>query len=142
MADAQGPAVSHHDSGAVVVGWFAKIAVTLALVGSLAFDGVSIAIARAHVNDVASDSADAAVAGFVRGGEPFSPTAALTSARNMAVSEGGTLATKDLVITRTGHTYTIKVTVHYVAGTALLGHLPGTDGIQQAVATATRTVSS
>jgi hypothetical protein len=138
MAGAQGPAGSHGDAGALVVGWLTRIAITLALVGTLAFDGVSIAIARAHVNDIASDTADTAADTYT---EAFSTSQALTAARAKAVSEGGTLADADLVIVRTGaHNVTVTVTVHYVPGTALLGHLPGTGQLGQTTATATRTV--
>jgi hypothetical protein len=139
----QGPgtrsaAGSVRDTGAVVVGWFAKIVVAAALVGSLAFDGVSIAIARAHVNDIASDAADAALVRYV---QRQSPTETLSAARAKAASEGASMTTTDLVIVRNGKDVRITVTVHYVPGTALLGHLPGTGQLGQTAATATRTVT-
>jgi len=140
MADAQGPAGSKDDAGAVVVGWFAKIAITIALLGTLAFDGVSIAVARAHVTDIASDAADAASSRFIESGPAFSAVQALDAAQSKATSEGGSVAPSDLVITRQGHVTTITVTVHYLAGTVLLGHLPGTGQLQQTTATASRTV--
>jgi hypothetical protein len=139
MAGARVPAGSSHDTGAVVVGWFARIAITVALLGTLAFDGVSIAVARAHVNDIASDAADAAASRYVL---QFSPTQALQAAQTSAASEGGTVTAKDVtVVRRLGtHDVIVTVTVHYVPGTALLGHLPGTGDLGQTTATASRTV--
>lgn len=139
MAGAQGPAGSWHDTGAVVVGWFTRIAITVALLGTLAFDGVSIAVARAHVNDIAGDSADAAASRYV---VQFSPAQALEAAQTKASSEGATVGATDVVVVRKAgtHEVTITVTVHYVPGTALLGHLPGTGQLGQTTATASRTV--
>jgi hypothetical protein len=137
MAGVQGPAGSSHDTGAVVVGWFARIAISVALVGTLGFDGVSIAVARAHVNDIVADAADAAASRYV---VQFSPAQALEAAQTKASSEGATLTAKDVTVVRKGHDVTITVTVHYVPGTALLGHLPGTGQLGQTTATASRTV--
>lgn len=135
-----GRAVCAHrggDAGAVVVGWFARIAVTLALVGMIGFDGISISVARAHVNDVASDAADAAAARYVQG---FNARDALAAAVTKANAEGGTIAPDGLVITRAGHKTTLKVTVHLVASTAMLGHLPGTGTLNQTSSVVVRTV--
>jgi outer membrane murein-binding lipoprotein Lpp len=133
-----GSAGSPRDTGAVVVGWFAKIVITAALLGSLAFDGISIGIARAHVNDIASDTADAAVVRYL---QHESPAETLSAARAEAASEGATMSSKDLVIVRNGKQVTLTITVHYAPGTALLGHLPGTGQLGQTTSTVVRTVN-
>ena len=138
MAGVHGPAGSSRDTGAVVVGWFARIAITLALIGTLAFDGISIALAKAHAPDIASDAADAATVGYVA---HLSPAQAEQAAAAKAASEGAKLGPTDVVIVRKGAQATITVTVHDVPGTMLLGHLPGTDQMNQVSATATRTVA-
>jgi len=137
MAGAQGPAGSRHDTGSAVIGWLGRIVVSLTLVGMIGFDGISIAIARAHVSDIASDAADAAASRYV---VHFSPGEALDAARTKAASEGATVSPTGIVVSRTGHDVTVTVTVRYEPGTALLGHLPGTGQLGQTTATSSRTV--
>jgi Flp pilus assembly protein TadG len=126
------------DAGAVVLGWFVRIAVTLALVGLIGFDCISIALARAHVHDIAADAADAAAAQY-----ELHPSIhdALAAAMAQASTEGGTVAPDGLVLTRSGHVTTLRVTVHLVPGTALLGHLPGTGSLGETSAVAVSTVT-
>jgi hypothetical protein len=138
MAGVHGPAGSSRDTGAVVVGWFARIAITLALLGTFAFDGISIALAKAHVPDIAGDAADAATAAYV---PHLSVAQAEQAAATTAAGEGAKVGPTDVVIVRKGAQAIITVTVHEVPGTAFLGHLPGTDQMNQISATATRTVA-
>jgi hypothetical protein len=50
------------DDGAIVLGWLTKVALTLAVVGFLAYDGISIVVATFatsdHANTYASEAAD------------------------------------------------------------------------------------
>ncbi len=126
------------ERGAVVVGWFARIAITLALVGLIAFDSISIALARAHVNDIASDAADAAVAQYVLHSNAHDALAAAIAAASV---EGGIVAPDGVAITRAGRVTTLRVTVQLVPSTTLLGHLPGTGSLTQNSAVAVRTVN-
>ena len=128
---------SGRDSGAVVVGWFLRIALVLALIGTLAFDTISISLARAHVDQVSSDAADAALGAFVL---KHSPQAALSAAMAQAATEGATVGPADLVITRAGNVTTLQLTVHLLPGTVLLGHLPGTGQMPQTSSVSVRTV--
>jgi hypothetical protein len=132
------PRRAEADHGAVVVGWFARIAITIALVGLVSFDCISIALARAHVNDIASDSADAAAVQY-----QLHPNAhdALAAAMAQAGTEGGSVAPDGLVITQAGRVTTLRITVHLVPGTTLLGHLPGTGSLTETTAVAVRTVT-
>jgi hypothetical protein len=126
------------EAGAIVVGWFARIAITLALIGLLAFDGISIGLAHAHVDDVAGQAADAAAAAYAQHPNIH---AALSAAISAAGAQGATIAADGLVVTRSGRTTTLRVTVDLVPGTTLLGHLPGTGSLNQTSAVAVRTVN-
>ncbi|MFI5100508.1 MAG: hypothetical protein ACHQE5_08345 [Actinomycetes bacterium] len=126
------------ECGAVVVGWFARIVITLTLVGLIAFDSISIAIARAHVNDIASDAADAAVAQYVLHSNAHDALAAAIAAASV---EGGTVAPDGVAISRAGRVTTLRVTVELVPSTTLLGHLPGTGSLTENSAVAVRTVN-
>jgi hypothetical protein len=50
------------DSGAIVLGWLTKLAVTLGVLGLISFDGVSLVVARFsaadHASSYASEAAD------------------------------------------------------------------------------------
>ncbi len=128
---------SGRDSGAVVIGWFVRIAITLALFGTVAFDGISIALARTHIDQVTGDSADAALAAYSL---KHQTQDALAAAMSQAASEGGFVTPRDLSITRTGTTTTIRLTVHITAKTAVIGHLPGTIDLNKTSGVAVRTV--
>jgi hypothetical protein len=131
------PAARDRESGTLVVGWFIRIVVFLALFGMLAFDGISVLQARARVSTVAADAADAAAGRFV---ETHSTSEALAVAMRQAASEGGVMDRSDMVVTSTAHQVTLTFTVHIVPGTSLLGHLPGTGGLTQISSVAVRTV--
>ena len=131
------PAEARSDRGAIVVGWFTKIVITLALLGMLLFDCIHIAEARASVSTAAGDAADAALARYGQTQNLLDSTAAAAKA---AAADGATLAAGGVVAVRTGHIVTLTVTVHIVADTTLIGHLPGAGKVTETTATTTRQV--
>lgn len=114
-----------------MVGWFVKIALTVALVGTFAFDGISIAQAHARADDTAAQAADAAAQAY---GQQKSPVQALQAATKVALAADATVPPRGVVVNANG---TVTVVIHVVAHTTLLGHLPGTAGMIQITSTAT-----
>jgi hypothetical protein len=52
------------DSGAIVLGWLTKVAVALGLIGLIAFDVISLSVARLGVTDDANAGARAAARAY------------------------------------------------------------------------------
>jgi hypothetical protein len=126
------------DRGAIVVGWFTKIVVTLALLGTLLFDAIHIAEARAQVSTAANDAATAAQGSYEVTHNLSDATAAAAKA---AALDGATVAPGGVAAAQVGRVVTLTVTVHITAPTTLLGHLPGTGALTQATAAAARQVT-
>lgn len=56
------------DSGDIVVGWLVKLVASLAVVGVLAFDGISLGVAHLEVMDQAADASRVASSTLTGGG--------------------------------------------------------------------------
>lgn len=54
----------HGDRGDIILGWLTKLVVTLAVLGVIAFDAISLAAARFSAEDNAQTAARAAVASY------------------------------------------------------------------------------
>jgi Flp pilus assembly protein TadG len=119
------------DAGATIVGWFVKIALTLALVGTLAFDGISIAQAHARADDTAAQAADAAAQAYA---PQKSQAQALQAATKVALAADAAVPPNGIIVNADG---TVTIVIHVVAHTTLLGHLPGTAAMIQITSTAT-----
>lgn len=117
-ADAAGGcALKARDRGDLVLGWLIKLSVTLAVIGLLLFDGVSIVVAKVGVQDDASlaarEAADAADRGAdVQGAydvavealaDQASPSVVETSSFTIAPDGSATVTT-----TRTASTFFVK----------------------------------
>jgi hypothetical protein len=120
-----------HDDGAVMLGWFVKIAVMIALVGTVGFDGISIAQAHARAEDTATAAADAAQQAYALHSKVAE---AQHAADQVALAAEASVAPHGLVMHPDG---SATVTITIVAHTALIGHLPGTDKLVDVTATAT-----
>ncbi len=78
----------HSESGGIITGWLIKLAVSLAIVGLVAFEAGAIVVARVGVESTAGDAAGAAADEFARSGDE---KAAEAAARALAEKEGATL---------------------------------------------------
>lgn len=100
------------DSGSIVLGWLTKLAAGLALLGLLAFDGISLV--KAHFTAADHANTDAAAAADV-----YKQTHDLQKAYNAAVTlaalDGETIETKTFTVRPTDEH--VLLTLHRVAET-------------------------
>ena len=120
------------DRGDVILGWFTKIAVVLALFGLVTFDAVSVGIAKMNASDNAAEAA-----GF--GADAWSQThdvrSAYQAASAYAEEHGSTIDPKKFVIDADG---TVHVTLTHEATTLLLFRTKSTKKWTVIVATGAR----
>lgn len=125
--------IQARDGGFFVVHWFVKIALVTAVLGILAIDGISIALAHVRIGDAASQAASAGAQGY---GTNKNFAGALGAAEQAATDNGGTLAPADFRIVGN----VVTVTLHTTIKTLVIGHLPGTQGLLSASVVATATL--
>lgn len=105
------------ERGSVITGWLAKLAVTLGVLGVLAFDLISIGAARVGAADDAGTAAIAA-------SQAWEETHDLQQAYNAAAESAGehheTVDTKNFVIDPDN---TVHLTVRRTAKTVVFGHI-------------------
>jgi len=111
--------VGDRSAGFIVIGWLTRIAVSLAIIGVIAFDVISIGSASLTVSDAANGTAIAARDAY--NNTPANRAAALMAADRFADAHGVTLDTSRFVISRDGR---ITVTVTKRASTVVLEHIP------------------
>lgn len=120
------------DRGDVILGWFTKIAVVLALFGVMTFDAVSVGVAKMNASDTAGEAA-----GF--GADAWSQShdvkAAYQAAEAYAEEHGATIDPKTFVIDPDG---TVHVTLVHEATTLLLYRTKTTKKWTRIVATGAR----
>lgn len=104
------------DRGGIVVGWLVKVAVVLGLLGLVAFDGISLAMARVGAADVAQTAATDA-AQVVSPGKTYDPGALLQAASSEVDPTVYTVDPTDITVSADG---SVSVTVHREATTLLL----------------------
>jgi hypothetical protein len=97
LADTQD--VNHADSGSIVIGWLAKLAIALTLFGVAAFDAVSVGSAHLTASDDANSAASAAAADFQTS---HNVTSALGAATDAITNPNETLVPGSLTIARDG----------------------------------------
>jgi hypothetical protein len=119
------------DDGSIVLGWMVKIAITIAVVGVLLFDGVTIAMAHTRVVDAANSAATA-------GMQAYATTKSVAKAKAAAVSAAeeadAVVVSPGVVVAKNG---SVTVTVQVTVNTTVLGKLPGTKTWPTATSTAT-----
>jgi|GEM_PF-4131224 len=127
------PAIRARDAGGVVVGWLVRLVAVFAVVGVLAFDGVSLGAAELSVTDTAAAAARAAAA-ELRGGATAQQ--AYLAAQQEAVHDDGlndVPAAQFLV----GADRSVSLLVRRTPPTMVLHRIPGSDAWLMAEATAT-----
>jgi hypothetical protein len=89
-----------HDEGAIVLGWLTKVVITLAVLGFLSYDGISIVSANIsaadRANTLASEGAD-----DVRSMRDVNKAYAVISAE--AAQNGDTIEPQDFRVASDGH---------------------------------------
>lgn len=119
-ARAGGLPTSHaHERGDVISGWLIKLAVSLAVVGLIAFDGISVATAQLSLTDDVAGAAREAVDAAVGAGDYH---AAHPAAEAFALEQDPTnvVSPDDVNVASDGAT---TVTVHRTAPTLILFRL-------------------
>lgn len=103
-----------NDRGGVIVGYFTKVALTIAVFALVSFDAVAVGVARVDVEDVARSAA-------VAGAEAWNSTKNTAEAYRAALDEaergGGTIPEKAFTVSPEG---VVTVTVEKEATTLLL----------------------
>jgi hypothetical protein len=107
------------DHGGLVLGWLFKVALTLALLGLLAFDGIALGVAKVSSTDAAATVASTAADQYKN--SKHNAEQAYQAAEQAAVDNGVTLAAKDLVFYPDGEA---SATVHRTVHTIVLQYLP------------------
>ena len=115
-----GDCAGSRDDGFFSVGWLTRIAVSFAIIGVLALDGVSLATGHLRIDDAATQAATAASTAY---GPKADEQAARTAAAKAAQDADTTLT--DLTFVDGNVTATVHGTIH----TIVVGHLPGTAGL-------------
>jgi hypothetical protein len=125
------------DRGALMVSWFLKIAVVIALLGTLAFDGITIMETRTHGEDAAADAAQAASLNFLN---TQNATAAVAAGVLAAQTLDGVTVLPANVKIMSNDAVTVTVTV--MPKTFIIGRLPGTTSLNTYTTSASRQASS
>jgi hypothetical protein len=99
----------NRDSGAIVLGWLTKLMLGFAIVGFLAYDGISLVVASVHASDKAAQIASESADTFR---ESKDINVAYRSAMVAAEVDGNTLAPEDFLVMPDGQ---VQVTLHRTA---------------------------
>jgi hypothetical protein len=91
--------LARRDAGAIVMGWLAKIALVLTLVGIAGFDAVSVGAGHVSTTDDANSAASAASADYQTS---HSLQSALAAAQDVITNPNETLLPKSLTISPDG----------------------------------------
>ncbi len=111
-------AAHERERGDIISSWLIKLTVTLALLGVVAYDGLSLLTTEIGLSDQAASSARAAVEAVETGGIQKAYPAAQTRALEQNVSND--VAPADVQVLRDG---SVTVTVHRTAITLILHRL-------------------
>lgn len=104
-------------AGSIVLGWLTKLAITLALLGLLAFDGIALLTANFTAADHANTDASAAADNFKI---THDVQQAYNAAAALAAKDSETIETKTFTVRHSdGH---ITLTLHRTATTLWMHH--------------------
>lgn len=107
------------DDGGIVTGWLLKIFLAFAIIGVVAYDAVSITMARVTASDDARSIAQATSDAIIV--RSMTPERALEAGRSRAEEHNVVLGPKDLVIARDG---TVTARIHRSANTLVAFRIP------------------
>lgn len=95
------------DDGSIVFGWLGRVTVTLALVGLIAFEVLSIAVTQVGIADAGATAGDRALTVYA---DTKDPNAAFLAADQYVTSQGAVLVKKSFQISPESVTFEIKKT--------------------------------
>jgi hypothetical protein len=106
------------DGGFLVLGWLARVMISIALVGIMLFDSLVLIRGHVHVENTTQAAADAATSSYETNHDYAAARAAAVQAAEMGQetlpANGFTIVHGDVVVTLDGHVDTL-----------IVGHLPG-----------------
>lgn len=105
------------DRGSIVVGWLVRLTLTLGLLGLIGFELLSIAVTHVTVQDIGSQSADAAQTSWA---QVHSIPQAYAAAEEYARSQGATIPHNSFAVNADG---SMRFVVRKVATTLVVGHI-------------------
>jgi hypothetical protein len=120
----------------MVLGWLARIAIVVAVVGVIGFDAIAIAQLHLRADDAASQAADQAATTW-QATHDFTKTVRI--AQTTAAEDDMTVTAKDVVVMPDG---SVTVTVRGHVDTTVARYLPGAKNLVNATATENRKGSS
>lgn len=124
------------DEGSMVLGWLARIAIVVAIVGVIGFDAIAIAQVHVRADDAAGQAADQAATTW-QATHDFAK--AVRVAQTAAAQDDMTVAAKDVKVQPDG---SVTVTVHGHVDTTVARYVPGAKNLTNATSTANRKGSS
>jgi hypothetical protein len=95
------------DTGSIVFGWLGRVTLTLALIGVIGFEVLSIAVTQVSVADTGTTAADRALTVY---SDTRDPNAAFLAADQYVASQGGTLVKKTFTISEDSVSFDVKKT--------------------------------
>lgn len=95
------------DTGSIVFGWLGRLTLTLALIGIIGFEVLSIAVTQVSVADAGTTAADRALTVY---SETHDINAAYLSADQYLASQGVTLVKKSFEVSDESVTFDVKKT--------------------------------
>lgn len=113
----------HGERGAIIVGWFTKIVIVLAVIGVIGFEATSIGVTHVQAQDTAKE---AARAGSREWRESRDVQRAYEAADAVAAADSGRIEPEEFVIHDDG---SVTVTVETEASSLLLHRLSFTRGL-------------
>lgn len=102
------------DRGGIVLGWLARITITLSLLGLAGFEVLSIAVTHVTIQDIGSQSADAALTSLQ---QQQTPQQAYQAAAAVAEGQGATIPARSFRVNTDG---TVSFQLHKTAPTLVL----------------------
>ncbi len=119
-----GSRLRRDDAGSIVFGWLGRVALTLTVLGVVAFEVLSIVIARVSIEDVGRTAADQALTAY---NDTHDSYQAYSVADAYATQNGAVLVKKSFTITPDSVSFELKKT----APTLLLYRLDATAGLAE-----------
>jgi hypothetical protein len=95
------------DTGSIVFGWLGRVTLTLALIGLVGFEVLSIAVTQVGIADAGATAGDKALTVYA---DTRDPNAAYLAADQYVTSQGAELVKKTFKITPQSVTFKVKKT--------------------------------
>ena len=107
------------ETGSIVFGWLGRLSLTIAVIGVICFEVLSILVTRVGLDDIGRTAGDRALTVYA---ESHDPTSAYLAADQYASSQGASLVEKSFTISDEAVSFDLKKT----APTLLLYRLDAT----------------